>query len=80
MKKYSTLEETLAAITPLDEEGRWRLPRSAGTVLQNPSILWESWETLLIQIAGITGEVRRLTLPEGHWLPCARTTELWKRE
>ena len=54
MKKYSTLEETLAAITPLDEKAM-EIAQKRWDSIAKPLHSLGKLETLLIQIAGITG-------------------------
>ena len=78
MKNYSTLEETLAAITPLDEKAI-KTAQKRWDSIAKPLHSLGKLETLLVQIAGITGNPD-IDFPEGHWLPCVRITELWKRE
>lgn len=54
MKKYSTLEETLAAITPLDKKAMETAQKRWDSIAK-PLHSLGKLETLLIQIAGITG-------------------------
>ena len=54
MKNYSTLEETLAAITPLDKKAM-EIAQKRWDSIAKPLHSLGKLETLLVQIAGITG-------------------------
>lgn len=73
-----TLEEARKKIKPLDEE-KMETARKRWDSIAKPLHSLGKMEDLITQIVGITGEVK-LTLAKKHWLPCAQTTELWKRE
>lgn len=79
MKNYSTLEETLAAITPLDEKAI-KTAQKRWDSIAKPLHSLGKLETLLVRDSRELQEIRILIFPEEHWLPCVRITELWKRE
>lgn len=72
------LEEAIEKIGPLDQAAM-EIAQKRWDSIAKPLHSLGKLETLLIQIAGIHGKLRRLIFRREVWLRCARIMVLWKR-